>query len=387
MNKNIIFFDNASTTKIDDRVFEAMIPYLKKSYGNPSSLHDLGQEAINAVEKARESVASLIDANEEEIYFTSCATESNNMALWGIARAYKDKGNHIITSSIEHYSVLNPLKEMQKEGWEITILPVDKDGLVDPQDLKKAINKKTVLVSIMHANNEIGTIQEIKEISQVTKEAGVIFHSDCTATAGIIPLKVCELGFDSISFSAQQMYGPKGVGAFFLRKGLRIKPLLLGGVQERGRRAGTENVPAIVGFGKAAKLAIVELEENLKKISNLRDNLSNGILNNIVKVKLNGHPTNRLPGNLHLSFEYIEGESIILLLNNEGIAASSGSSCASHALKSSHVLTAIGVPPELANGSILFSLGKYNTKDEVDKVIAVLPKIVQRLREMSPLCK
>ncbi len=386
MEKNIIFFDNASTTKLDERVFKSMVDFLQENYGNPSSMHDLGQKASEAIENARNDVANLIDAKEDEIYFTSCATESNNMALWGIARAYKEKGNHIVTSSIEHYSILNPLKEMQKEGWEITILPVDNNGFVDPNDVKKAINKKTVLVSIMHANNEIGTIQKINEISKIVKEAGIIFHSDCVGTAGIIPLNVDELGFDCISFSAQQMYGPKGIAALYLKKGVKIKPLLLGGVQERGRRAGTENVPAIVGFGVASKIAKEEMAANVKKVTNLRDKLFNGIIEKIEKVKLNGHASQRLPGNLHLSFEYIEGESIILLLNNEGIAASSGSSCASHALKSSHVLSAINVPPALANGSILFSLGKFNTQEEVEKVINVLPKIVEKLRKMSPLC-
>jgi cysteine desulfurase len=387
MNDDYIFFDNASTTRIDDSVLEVMLPFLKENYGNASSLHKLGQEASNSLENARKSVASLIGAKDEEIYFTSCSTESNNMALRGILRAYKDKGDHIITSSIEHYSILNPLKDLQREGWEMTVLPVDKFGSVDPDEVKKAIGPKTMLVSIMHANNEIGTIQNLKEISRITRESGVILHSDCTATAGIIPVDVNKVGLDCISFSSQQMYGPKGAGALYLKKGIKIRPVLLGGIQESGRRAGTENIAAIAGFGLAAKLAKDEMTENTVRVKELRDNLYKGIMKNIDKVLLNGHPDERLPGNLHLSFEYIEGESIILLLNFEGIAASSGSSCASHALKTSHVLTSINVPPELANGSILFSLGKYNTKKEVDKVVSTMPAIVNKLRQMSPLCR
>lgn len=385
--KKLIYFDNASTTRIDNRVFDSMIPFLKEEYGNPSSLHKIGHRASEATENARKSVANLIGAKEEEIYFTSCSTESNNMALWGILRAYKDKGNHIITSEIEHYSISNPLKELHKEGWDVTVLPVDEYGFVKLEDLKKAIKSETVLVSIMHANNEIGTIQKIKEIADIVKDADILLHSDCTATAGIIPLNVNETGLDCVSFSSQQMYGPKGAAALYIRKGVKIRPLLLGGVQERGRRAGTENVAAIVGFGEAARIAAGELDKNRKEISFLRDRLQKGIFENIEKIKLNGHPKERLPGNLHLGFEYIEGESIILLLDFEGIAASSGSSCASHALKTSYVLTAIKIPPALANGSILFSLGKYNTKEEVDRVVMVLPKIVKKLRDMSPLCR
>jgi cysteine desulfurase len=325
--------------------------------------------------------------SEEEIYFTSCGTESNNFALWGIARAYKDKRNHIITSSIEHYSILNPLKEMQREGFEVTIVPVDEYGFVNPEDIKKAITNKTILISVMHANNEIGTIQNLKDISNVAREAEVFFHSDGIGTAGIIPVDVGEIGVDAYSFSAQQMYGPKGIAALYIKKGTKIRPLLIGGIQEKGRRAGTENVPAIIGFGKAAEIAKSELEKNLNYIRGLRDSLISGIKQNIEKIKLNGHPTTRLPGNVHISYEYVEGESIILMLNIQRIAAASGSSCASHALKSSHVLLAIKLSPALANGSVLFSLGKYNTQEEVNKVLETLPPIIKRLREMSPLCK
>ncbi len=353
---NKIFFDNASTTRVDDRVYTEMEPYFKIHYGNPSSLHAFGEIASTKLEESREKVAKLIGANEEEIYFTSCGTESNNFALWGIARAYKDKGNHIISSAIEHHSIINPLKEMQKEGWNVTLIPVDEQGFINPEDVKKAITKETVLISIMHANNEIGTIQRINEIANIAKEAGIIIHSDGIATAGIIPVNVNEIGVDAYSFSAQQMYGPKGAAALYLKKGIKIRPLLLGGTQERGRRAGTENVPAIIGFGKACEIAKVEIMDNIKFVTGFRDSLISGIMKNIEKVKLNGHPTIRLPGNVHISYEYIEGESILLMLNLQGIAAASGSSCTSQALKSSHVLLAINLSPTMAQGSVLFSL-------------------------------
>jgi cysteine desulfurase len=387
MAKEKIFFDNASTTRVDDRVFEEMKPYFKKKYGNPSSLHDFGDMVRKALDKAREQAASLIGANEEEIYFTSCGTESNNFALWGLARAYKDRGNHIISSSIEHLSIINPLKEFEKEGWKVSLVPVDEYGSVNPEDVRKEIRKDTVLVSIMHANNEVGTIQRIKEISNITKENNILFHSDGAAAAGIIPVDVSKLGVDSYSFTSQQMYGPKGAAALYVKKGVRIKPLLLGGIQESGRRAGTENVPAIAGFGKACEIAKNEMDKNIKYISELRDNMIKGISDKIKNVKLNGHPTERTPGNVHISFEFIEGESILLMLNLEGIAAASGSSCTSQALKSSHVLLSMGLSPTMAQGSILFSLGKYNTLKEVDRVLAVLPSIIDRLRKMSPLYK
>jgi cysteine desulfurase len=384
-NSNI-FLDNASTTRVDDRVYNEMLPYFSIFYGNPSSLHSFGESPVEKLEQSRERCAGLIGSTADEIYFTSCGTESNNMALWGIARAYREKGNHIITSAIEHYSVLNPLKEMQKEGWEVTILPVDSYGKIDPKDLKKAIKNNTVLVSIMHANNEIGTILDIREISGIAKEAGIFLHSDGVATAGVIPVDVNNLGVDSYSFSSQQMYGPKGAAALYLRKGTKIRPLILGGTQERGRRAGTENIPSIAGFGEACRIAKEELNRNAVQIQALRDRLIDGISSSIKNIRLNGHPAQRLPGNVHMSFEYIEGESIILLLNSEGIAAASGSSCASHALKTSQVLLAIKLSPAIANGSILFSIGKYNTKEEIEKVISVLPVIVEKLRKMSPLC-
>ncbi len=386
-SKKRIFFDNASTTRIDDQVFKEMGSYFRENYGNPSSLHDFGELAKSAVESARKKVANLVGASAEEIYFTSCGTESNNLALWGLARALKGKGNHIISSVIEHHSVLNPLKEMKKNGWNISLVPVDKCGLINTKDIENEITDSTILISIMHANNEIGTIQKLKEISLIAKKNNIIFHSDGVATAGIIPVNVRELGIDAYSFSAQQLHGPKGVAALFIKKGTRIKPIFLGGTQEEGRRAGTENVPGIVGFGKACELAKIKMEDNIKYISKLRDNLINGIINKVKNVKLNGPTTDRLPGNVHISFKYIEGESILLMLNMEGIAAASGSSCTSQALKSSHVLNAIGLSPTMAQGSVLFSLGKYNTAEEVSRLLEVLPPIVKRLREMSPIYK
>jgi len=386
-SKKRIFFDNASTTRIDDQVFKEMGSYFRENYGNPSSLHDFGELAKSAVESARKKVANLVGASAEEIYFTSCGTESNNLALWGLARALKGKGNHIISSVIEHHSVLNPLKEMKKNGWNISLVPVDKCGLINTKDIENEITDSTILISIMHANNEIGTIQKLKEISLIAKKNNIIFHSDGVAAAGIIPVNVRELGIDAYSFSAQQLHGPKGVAALFIKKGTRIKPIFLGGTQEKGRRAGTENVPGIVGFGKACELAKIKMEDNIKYISKLRDNLINGIINKVKNVKLNGPTTDRLPGNVHISFKYIEGESILLMLNMEGIAAASGSSCTSQALKSSHVLNAIGLSPTMAQGSVLFSLGKYNTAEEVSRLLEVLPPIVKRLREMSPIYK
>ena len=386
-NKNYIYLDNASSTKTDDRVIDEMLPYIKDFYGNPSSVHQAGADAREGLEKARIKVAGLIDSNPEEIYFTSCGTESNNFALNGIMEANKNKGNHIITSSIEHLSILNPLKELEKKGFEVTIAPVDNEGFVSPDDIKKAIRPETVLISIMHANNEIGTIQKIKEISNIAGNSGIIMHSDGVATAGIIPTFVSELGVDAFSFTSQQMYGPKGAAALYIRKGVRIKPIILGGVQERGRRAGTENIPAIAGFGKACEISKLEMKENSIVLIKLRNKLIKGIKDNIKEITLNGPTESRLPGNVHISFEYIEGESIVLFLNMQGIMVATGSSCASQALKVSHVCTSIGLGQATAQGSILFSIGKYNTETDIDKVIEVLPPIIEKLRKMSPLYK
>ncbi len=329
MSDTKIFFDNASTTKVDPRVLKDMLPYFSEHYGNPSSLHDFGDTAHGALDNARSQVASLIGANDEEIYFTSCGTESNNLALWGLVRSSKKENGHIITSAIEHHSIINPLKDIKKEGWDITHIGVDNNGLVDPDKIRQAITDSTLLISIMHANNEVGTIQNLKEISGIAKKNEILFHSDGIATAGVIPVDIGELGVDTYSFSSQQMYGPKGAAALYLKKGVRLKPMLQGGIQERGRRAGTENIPAIVGFGRACEIAKNELDKNAKHISSIRDKLEKGIIGNIDKVKLNGHPSRRIPGSTHISFEFIEGESILLMLNMEGILTASGSSCAS----------------------------------------------------------
>ena len=382
-----VYLDHASGTPIHPQVREGMLPYLKKIFGNPSSLHQFGQEAASAVENARQRVAGLIGAEPEEIIFTGNGSEANNFVLKGIALAHQKKGKHIIVSSIEHFSVLHSAKTLEKWGFKVTYLPVDKYGLVDPAKVARAMTEETILVSIMHANNEIGTIEPIEEISRVVKERRAYFHTDAVATTGIIPLDVGELGVDCLSLSADQFYGPKGAGALFLRKGTRIMPFLEGGIQEDGRRAGTENVPGIVGLGKAAELAKKEMEERRQHFLFLRNKLMNQFPRRIEDLRINGHPELRLPNNVHVCIEFIEGESMLMLLDSQGIAASSGSACTSRALKVSHVLTAIGVPAAVAQGSLLFSLGMDNTEEDIDYLLGALPPIVQRLREMSPLYK
>ncbi|MDD3520745.1 MAG: aminotransferase class V-fold PLP-dependent enzyme [Actinomycetota bacterium] len=384
---DFIYMDNASSTKTDEIVIEEMLPFITGHYGNPSSIHKAGFDVKEKIEEARKKVARLINAEAEEIYFTSCGTESNNFALFGISDALKSKGNHIISSEIEHISVLNPLKELKKRGFEVTLLPVDDEGFIDIDKLEKSIKKETILISVMHANNEIGTIQKIYEISEIAASKGITFHSDAVATAGIIPVDVGKLGVSALSFSSQQMHGPKGTAALYLKKGTRIRPSLLGGVQERGRRAGTENVAGIIGFGKACEIANSEIDKNAKKLIVLRDKLIDGIKKSIKDIKLNGSIKHRLPGNVHISFEYVEGESIVLFLNMENIYVATGSSCASQALKSSHVCSAIGLGAATSQGSILFSLSKYNTAKEIDKVLKSLPPIIDKLRKMSPLYK
>ena len=384
---NFIYMDNASSTKTDEIVIEEMLPFITGHYGNPSSIHKAGFDVKEKIEEARKKVARLINAEAEEIYFTSCGTESNNFALFGISDALKSKGNHIISSEIEHISVLNPLKELKKRGFEVTLLPVDDEGFIDIDKLEKSIKKETILISVMHANNEIGTIQKIYEISEIAASKGITFHSDAVATAGIIPVDVGKLGVSALSFSSQQMHGPKGTAALYLKKGTRIRPSLLGGVQERGRRAGTENVAGIIGFGKACEIANSEIDKNAEKLIVLRDKLIDGIKKSIKDIKLNGSIKHRLPGNVHISFEYVEGESIVLFLNMENIYVATGSSCASQALKSSHVCSAIGLGAATSQGSILFSLSKYNTAKEIDKVLKSLPPIIDKLRKMSPLYK
>ncbi len=380
-----VYLDNAATTPMLPEVLEAMLPYLKDVYGNPQSLHSWGDEPRQALEEARAAVADLIGARPGEIIFTGSGTEANNMAVKGLALSQQAKGKHIVISSIEHFSVLHSARTLEKWGFEVTLIPVDKHGLVSPEEVARSLRKDTVLVSIMHANGEVGTIQPISEIAKVVKEAEVLFHTDAVATVGTIPVDVAELNVDALSLAGNQFYGPKGVGALWLRQGVRIMPYLDGGVQEEGRRAGTENVPAIVGLGKAAELAEKDLISRIEHVSPLRDRLIQGMASKIEHTILTGHPTQRLPGNASFCVEFIEGEAMLMLLSIQGVAASSGSACTSRALKASHVLTGMGIPSEIAQGSLLFTLGVYNSQDDVDHVIEVLPPIVDRLRQMSPL--
>ncbi len=380
-----IYLDHAATTPLHPTVKQAMEPYLTELFGNPQSLHSFGNSAKQAIEDARAKVAQLIGAKPEEIYFTASGAESNNFALKGIAWAYKEKGNHIITSAIEHYSVLYPVKTLNKMGYEVTTLPVDKFGLVNPADVKKAIKKETILISIMHANNEIGTIEPIKEISQIAKEHKIPFHSDGVATAGSIPINVSELGIDALSLAGHAFYGPKGSAALYLRKGTRIIPLIEGGIQEGGRRGGIEDVAGIVGLGKACELAQKEIPRRIEHNKQLRERIINELTKKIDRIYLTGHPKKRLPGHASYCVEFIEGEAMLLFLDDEGIAAASGSACTSKALKASHVLLAIGIDHALAQGSIVFTLGKDNTNNDIDILLNKMPPIVERLRQMSPL--
>jgi cysteine desulfurase len=366
-------------------VVEAMMPYFIGKFGNPSNLHDIGREAKNAVEEARAKTAHLIGANTEEIFFTSSGTESNNFAIKGLAQANSQKGRHVVVSQMEHFSVLHPVKTLEKAGFSVTLIPPNKEGLIDPDDVAKAITKETVLVSIMHSNNEIGTIQPIEHIGRITREKGVLFHTDAVASAGWVPIDVKNLTVDALSLSGHQFYGPKGAAALFVRKGVRIKPQIEGGVQEDGRRGGTENVPAIVGLGKAAEIAAAEVPQRASSLPLMRDRLLKGLQDRIPDMFLNGHATRRLPHNVNVSFLYVEGESMLLFLNMEGIYVSSGSACTSRSLKSSHVLSCIGTDAAAANGTLLMTIGTGTTSDDVEYVLEKLPPIVQRLREMSPL--
>jgi cysteine desulfurase len=380
-----VYLDHAATTPVHPKVLEAMLPYFSTKFGNPSNLHDIGREAKNAVEEARAKTGALIGARAEEVFFTASGAESNNFAIKGLVQANSQKGKHIIVSQLEHFSVLHPVKTLEKSGFTVTYLPTDKQGLVSPEEVSKAITKETVLVSIMHANNEIGTIEPIEEIGKITKEKGVLFHTDAVATTGWIPVDVAALGVDALSFSGHQFYGPKGAAGLYVRKGVRIKPQIEGGIQEDGRRAGTENVPALVGLGKAAEIAGAEVTNRMNSLTLLRDRLQKGLSEKIDHLVINGHPEKRLPHNLNISLWYVEGESMLLFLNMQGISVSSGSACTSRSLKSSHVLTSIGTDAAVANGTLLMSLGMGNTTEDIDYVIETLPPIVQRLREMSPL--
>lgn len=381
-----IYMDYAATTPVDPEVLKAMLPYFTEHYGNPSSLHAFGQQARAAMEEAREGIASFLGAKTAEIVFTSGGTESNNFAVKGVAYANRKKGNHIITSVIEHHAITEPCHFLEKqEGFTVTYLPVDQYGLVDPDDVRKAITDKTILVSIMHANNEIGTIQPIAEIGKITREKGIYFHTDAVQTLGHLPFTVDELNIDLLSASAHKLYGPKGVGLLYIRQGTRIMPFMHGGEQENRRRASTHNVPGIVGFGRAVEVAKKNLQHELTEITRLRDRLIAGILGSIDSTRLNGHPTKRLPNNVNVSIEYVEGEGMLLSLDMMGMACSTGSACSSTSLEPSHVLTAIGLDHEHAHGSLRFSLGKYNTDEDIDALLEKLPQVVKRLRAMSPL--
>jgi len=380
-----VYLDYVATTPVLPEVLESMLPYFSDVYGNPQSFHSWGDEPGEAIEKAREQVASLVGGSPDEIVFTSTGSETNNLAVKGLAQGQIGKGKHIIVSAIEHFSVLNAARTLEKAGFELTVVPVDKYGLVDPDEVARNIRGDTILVSVMHANGEVGTIQAIGEISKRVKEAGVLFHTDAVASTGNVPVNVNELGVDALSLAANQFYGPKGAAALWVRKRTRLIPLMDGGVQEGGRRPGTENVPAIVGLGKAAELAIIDMPLRMRKFSQLRDRLINGLLAAVDHTILTGHPTQRLPHLASFCVEFIEGEAMLLLLNSQGIAASSGSACTSRALKASHVLIAMGLPHEIAQGSLLFSLGIGNNEGDIDYVVEKMPPIVDRLRQMSPL--
>jgi len=382
-----IYLDYAATTPTHPDVVKAMLPYFTNVFGNPSSIYSYGQEAKGAIEGARAKVADLIGARGEEIVFTSGGTEADNFALKGIAFANENKGNHIITSSIEHHAVIETSKFLERKGFRVTYLPVDEYGLVDPDDVKKAITDKTILISVMHANNEMGTIEPITEIGEIAKEAEIYFHTDAVQTAGHIPVDVNELGVNLLSMSAHKLYGPKGVGALYIRKGTKLTPFMHGGEQERRRRASTENVPGIVGFGKAVELVQQEMSQEAKRLAYLRDQLTKGLLERIDHLRLNGHPIMRLPNNVNVSVDFVEGESMVLNLDLEGICVSTGSACSSSSLEPSHVLLAMGLAHEQAHGSLRFSLGKWTREEEIERVLDVLPRIVAKLRAMSPLLK
>ena len=383
--RKYIYMDNAATTPVKIEVLNEMIPYFTEKYGNPSSVYSLGSISKRAVENSREKIANAINADTKEIFFTGGGSEADNWAIKGIAYSNKNKGNHIITTKIEHHAVLHTCEYLGKNGFDITYLDVDEFGLIDLEQLKNAITDKTILISIMYANNEIGTIQPIKEIGEIAKANKVYFHTDAVQAMGHIKVDVKELNIDLLSMSAHKFYGPKGIGVLYIKQGVKIDPLISGGGQERNRRAGTENVPAIVGMAKAIELVYENLEEHNERLIGLRDKLIEKIQANIKYVRLNGHPTKRLPGNVNMCFQFIEGESLLLSLDMEGIAGSSGSACTSGSLDPSHVLLSIGLPHEIAHGSLRLSLGDFNTEEELDYVVEKLVKIVDRLRMMSPL--
>lgn len=385
MEKRFVYMDHAATTYTKPEVLEAMMPYFTEQFGNASSIYTFGRRSKAAIEEAREKVAKAINALPDEIYFTGGGSEADNWAIKGVALANRNKGNHIITSKIEHHAVLHACEYLEKNGFEVTYLDVDEYGMINLDELKNAITDKTILITIMFANNEIGTIQPIAEIGKIAKEKGVYFHTDAVQAVGNVNIDVKEMNIDMLSLAGHKFYGPKGVGALYIRKGVRIDNLIHGGGQERKRRAGTENLPGIVGLARAIEIATANIEEHNKRIMAMRDRLLKGIMDKIPYTKLNGHPEKRLPGNINVSFEFIEGESLLLLLDHYGICASTGSACSSGSLDPSHVLMAIGLPHEIAHGSLRLSLGDLNKEEDVDYVLEVLPNIVQRLRDMSPL--
>lgn len=385
MDKKIIYTDHAATTYVKPEVFDAMKPFFTDFYGNPSSIYYLGRENKKAVEDARQKIADCIGAQSQEIFFTGSGTEADNWAVKGTAYANRKKGKHIITSAIEHHAVLEVFQYLKSEGFDVTILPVDEKGFVSPEELKKAIQPDTTLVSIMLANNEIGTIQPIKELATIAKERGVVFHTDAVQAMGNVDVKVNELGVDLLSMSAHKFYGPKGVGALYIRKGTRIDSIMLGGAQERRRRAGTENVPGVIGMACALELAYKNLDNYNRHLKALSNRLIDKVMERIPYVRLNGDRDNRLPGNVNFSFNFIEGESLLLMLDMKGIQASSGSACTSGSLDPSHVLMAIGLPHEIAHGSLRITFGEENTEEDVDYIVDNLVEIVGKLRAMSPL--
>ncbi|MDR5694447.1 MAG: cysteine desulfurase NifS [Armatimonadota bacterium] len=374
-----VYLDHAATTPVDPRVLEAMLPYFRERFGNAGSIHAWGQEARGAIDHAREIVAATIGATPSEIVFTSGATEADNLAILGTALASEGKGHHIITTRIEHHAVLEPCRFLESRGFEVTYLPVDRYGLVDPDEVRRAIRPDTILISVMHANNEIGTIEPIEEIGAIAREHGIPFHTDATQTVGILPVHVDALKVDLLSMSAHKRYGPKGVGALYVRQGTPIAPILRGGSQERNRRAGTENVPAIVGFGKAMEIAQEVMAEEAATLTRLRDRFITALLS-LGEVTLNGHPTCRLPNNVNVSFKGMDSESILLALDLRGVAASSGSACTSGTLEPSHVLEAIGLPPEIAAGTVRFSMGRATTEEDLDYVVEALSEILELAR-------
>jgi cysteine desulfurase len=380
-----VYMDHAATTFMKPEVLAAMAPYFSRHFGNPSSLYRFARESRKGVEEARAQVAAALGAEPEEVYFTAGGSEADNWAIKGVAAAAKKKGDHIVTSAIEHHAVLHPCEALEKQGFSVTYLPVDRYGRVDPGDVEDAITERTILVSVMTANNEIGTIQPVAAIGRVAHDHGVLFHTDAVQAVGAVPIDVDDMGIDLLSLSGHKFYGPKGTGALYIRRGTRIENLVHGGGQERGRRAGTENVPGIVGLGRAIELATADIEGHNRRIAAMRDRLIREVLSEVPDTHLNGHPTERLSNNANFSFRYVEGESILLLLDAHGICASTGSACSSASLEPSHVLLATGLPHEEAHGSLRLTLGDANTEDDVDYVLSVLPEVIGRLRQISPL--